>query len=94
MGKSAKVVRHPRQDDAEYREASRMTLADVDLSSAVVVRPTWKMRRTHPVPLRIETADIAAAKLIGRSKGLPYQTLLKVYIREGLERDRKLAARP
>ena len=93
MSKSTKVVRHPRRDAAEYHEASRMTLHDADLSSAVVVRPTWKTRRTHPIPLRIETADIAAAKLIGRAKGLPYQTLLKTYIRQGLDRDRKLAAR-
>lgn len=88
--KSAKVIRHP---ETEYLEASRITLQDADLASAVVVRPTWKMRRTHPVPLRIAGADIARAKLIGRAKGLPYQTLLKTYICEGLERDKKLAAR-
>ena len=88
--KLANAVQH---SDREYREAFQMKLKDADMSSAVVVKPIWRMRRTHPIPLRIEGVDIATAKRIGRVKGLPYQTLLKVYIREGIERDRKLITR-
>lgn len=73
-----------------YKECSGYTLNDFELDSAVVVRPTKKLKKTYPLSLRIHKADIIEAKLIGQIKGIPYQTLLKSYIKDGLKNDKKL----
>ena len=75
-----------------YTECSNYKLDDFDLDSAVVVKPKKKLRKTYPLSLRIHKANIIEAKLIGLAKGIPYQTLLKSYIKEGLENDKRLVA--
>jgi ParB-like chromosome segregation protein Spo0J len=47
---------------------------------------------TPTVSIRIDPIDIARARRIATKKGLPYQTLLKTVIREGLRREEKRLA--
>ncbi len=41
-----------------------------------------------PVTLRLEPQQIAAAKQVARRKRVPYQTLLRMWIAEGLTKER------
>ena len=41
-----------------------------------------------PVTLRLEPEQIAAAKRVARQKSIPYQTLLRMWIAEGLSKER------
>ena len=45
---------------------------------------------TRAVPLRIPLDDLDRARKIAARKGIPYQTLLKMLIHEGLEREESL----
>mgnify|MGYP006865117422 CR=1 FL=1 len=72
----------------EFEECAALTLEDCDLDSAEVVNPTGRLKKTYPLSLRLHKVDILEAKIIGRKKGIPYQTLLKSYIREGIQRDK------
>lgn len=74
----------------KFKECEEYTIDDLDLTTAKVVRPRAKLRKTYPLSLRINKADIVEAKLISKEKGLPYQTLLKSYIKIGLKKDRKI----
>lgn len=44
---------------------------------------------TKQTTLRLQTEDIRRAKTIAQRKGLPYQTLLKMLIHDGLRREEK-----
>lgn len=78
--------------DKEFEESSKYTLDDCDLDSAVVIKPTSKLKKTYPLSLRISKANIVEAKKISSIKGIPYQTLLKSYIKKGLDDDRNRLA--
>ena len=73
-------------DDAD----DSLTLDDCDMDSMTVCKGNSDFRSTIPTSMRISAADIELAKQISREKGLKYQTLLKMYIHEGLNRDKKI----
>ena len=78
--------------EKEFEESSKYTLEDCDLDSAIVIKPTSKLQKTYPLSLRISKANIVEAKKISGVKGIPYQTLLKSYIKKGLDNDREQIA--
>jgi predicted DNA binding CopG/RHH family protein len=43
--------------------------------------------RLKPVTIRMQPDDLAAARLLAAQKGLPYQTYIKVLLREALRRE-------
>jgi hypothetical protein len=45
--------------------------------------------RTRSVTLRVAVGDLERAKAVAERKGLPYQTLLKMLIHEGLAREER-----
>ena len=45
-----------------------------------------KERATQHISIRIPVADIERAKAVAKKKGLPYQSLLKQIIHEGLKK--------
>lgn len=59
----------------------------------VKVSPTLRRRVAEraelkkPVTLRLEPRQIEAAKRVARRKSIPYQTLLRMWIAEGLTRE-------
>lgn len=54
-------------------------------------RPERRKPPTRQVPLRIPTDDLTRAQKLAERKGIGYQTLLKMIIHEGLEREEKRA---
>jgi predicted DNA binding CopG/RHH family protein len=46
----------------------------------------------RPVTLRLENQQISGAKEIARRKSIPYQTLMRMWIAEGLTRERSRSA--
>ena len=61
-------------------------LSDADLNTAVVVLP--EKGRKIPLNMRIEPEVVELSKQIARARHLDgYTQLLRIYIREGLERD-------
>lgn len=46
------------------------------------LRPT-----TRPIPLRLPVSTIDRMKVIAHKKDVPYQSLMKLYIEEGIERE-------
>lgn len=71
------------------QETSGDTLVDGDLKSAIVVYP--RKNRKMALNMRIESEAVELSKQIAGLKHLDgYTQLLRIYIWEGLERDRKL----
>ena len=79
-----------RRKDLEIdRATEKDRLSDADLNTAVVVFP--EKGRKIPLNMRIEPEVVELAKQIARARHLDgYTQLLRIYIREGLERDRAL----
>ncbi|MDI6786682.1 MAG: hypothetical protein QMD92_08255 [bacterium] len=73
--------------DSKLENAS---LEDFDLSKARVYSPNPKFKTTIPTSIRLPQYDIELVKMIGHIKGVKYQTLLKMYIHEGIKQDRNL----
>jgi predicted DNA binding CopG/RHH family protein len=67
-------------------------LADFDLSRTQFIHEPWNLEKSYPLHLRVQKGILAEAKGIAKEKGLPYQTLIKLYISDGVRRDRKLLA--
>jgi predicted DNA binding CopG/RHH family protein len=61
---------------------------DVKISPALRRRMATRAEAKKPVTLRLEPAQIAAAKRMARQKSVPYQTLLRMWIAEGLAKER------
>ncbi len=81
-----KIMKHITKDFAEE------TLSDYDLDKAVFVDEKWELEKSYPLNIRIQQGILASAKFIAKEKGVPYQTLLKLYISDGIRRDKKMLA--
>lgn len=51
-----------------------------------VVFPNLKLTR-KPISLRVTTSLLAKVKALANKKDMPYQTLIKQYISEGIEKE-------
>lgn len=78
--------------EEKFEESSKYTIDDCDIDSAIIVKPTARLKKTYPLSLRISKASIVEAKKISSIRGIPYQTLLKSYIKKGLDDDRQQLA--
>jgi len=74
------------------KDVGEETLSDYDLDKAVFVNEKWELEKSYPLNIRIQQGILAAAKFIAKEKGVPYQTLLKLYISDGIRRDKKMFA--
>lgn len=78
-----------RKDLAVDQATAGDQLADADLATAVVVIP--EKGRRIPLNMRIESEVVELSRRIAEARHLDgYTQLLRLYIREGLERDRVL----
>ena len=68
--------------ERELREVA--VKASPELRRRIAARAEIK----KPVTLRLEPYQIAAAKRVAREKSVPYQTLLRMWIAEGLAKER------
>lgn len=74
------------------RATERDRLSDADTETAVVVFP--ERGRKIPLNMRIEPEVVELSKRIAEARHLDgYTQLLRLYIREGLERDRTLLSK-
>lgn len=73
-------------DSAPYAGALREVA--VKASPALRRRVAERAELKKPVTLRLEPQQIAAAKQVARRKSVPYQTLLRMWIAEGLTKER------
>ena len=60
----------------------------VRVSPALRRRVAARAAAKKPITLRLEPRQIEAAKRVARRKSIPYQTLLRMWIAEGLTRER------
>lgn len=60
----------------------------VKVSPALRRRVAARAAAKKPITLRLEPRQIEAAKRVARRKSIPYQTLLRMWIAEGLTRER------
>jgi len=60
----------------------------VKVSPALRRRVAARAGAKKPVTLRLEPQQIEAAKRLARRKSIPYQTRLRMWIAEGLTRER------
>lgn len=74
------------QDSTPYLRDLREV--PVRVSPALRRRVAERAELKKPVTLRLETRQIEAAKRVARLKSIPYQTLLRVWIAEGLAKER------
>ena len=84
------MARRRSQKDLKVdRATARDRLSDADLQTAVVTLPE-KVRKV-PLNMRIEPEVVELSRQIAEARHLDgYTQLLRLYIREGLERDRAL----
>jgi len=79
-----------KKSDAQIdRELERSTLDDFDLDRADFVAGRWDLAKSYPLNIRLQNGVLAEAKAIAKEKGIPYQTLLKLYIAEGVRKDKR-----
>jgi len=71
------------------KEIEMAKFSDFDLDKAAVVNEKWNLEKSYPLNIRIQKGILAEAKAIAKEKGIPYQTLLKIYIADGIRQDRK-----
>lgn len=74
------------------RATEKDRLSDADTENAVVILP--ERGRKIPLNMRIEPEVVELSKQIAEARHLDgYTQLLRLYIREGLERDRTLLSK-
>jgi predicted DNA binding CopG/RHH family protein len=73
------------QDSTPYLRDLREV--PVKVSPALRRRVAERAELKKPVTLRLEPSQIEAAKRVARRKSIPYQTLLRMWIAEGLTRE-------
>lgn len=82
-----------KSDNDIDRELEKASFSDFDLEKAVFIEKKWSLEKSYPLNIRIKKGIIAEAKAIAREKGVPYQTLLKIYIADGVRNDKKVLER-
>jgi predicted DNA binding CopG/RHH family protein len=73
------------EEEAAWFDAHGDMLIERLVKHGKVVPPRI-VERTKQLTIRVPVSDIERARVIASSKGLPYQTVLKQAIREGLKK--------
>ena len=76
-------------DSSIDKELEMAKLNDFDTNNASMVKEKWDLEKSYPLNIRIQKGMLAKAKAIAKEKGIPYQTLLKLYIADGIRHDKK-----
>ncbi len=67
----------------EYKASS-----DVDEKSIIEAAKRLKSKRKIPTSVALEEATVKDLKKIAVNKGVPYQVMMRVYILEGIKREK------
>ena len=76
-------------DSSIDKELEMAKLSDFDTNNISTVKEKWDLEKSYPLNIRIQKGMLAKAKAIAKEKGIPYQTLLKLYIADGIRHDKK-----
>lgn len=92
MAKSTRALRKPPAFKSEEEEREFWETADstryVDWSKAEAVRFPNLRPSTTAISVRLPDTLLAELKLVANEKGIPYQSLLKVYLADRVQADR------
>ncbi len=90
MNKKFKLIPKFKNEDEEREFWAKADSSEYfDWSKARhVIFPNLKLTR-QPISLRVTTSLLAKVKAVANKKDMPYQTLMKQYISEGVEKDFK-----
>lgn len=93
MNNGAKVLKQIPKFESEDKEREFWAKADsseyFDWPKARhVIFPNLKLTK-KPISLRVTASLLAKVKAVANKKDMPYQTLMKQYISEGVEKDYK-----
>jgi len=88
MQKKLKKIPHFKNEDEERRFWDTHSSLDyIDWSKARhVIFPNLQLTK-KPISLRVTTSLLARVKMIANKKDMPYQTLMKQYIEQGIAQD-------
>ena len=70
------------------KKIEKLKLTDFDLDNGIFTDEKCKLEKSYPLNIRIQKGILAEAKVIAKEKGVPYQTLLKIYISDGIRKDK------
>lgn len=73
-------------DAADYINDTEPVSIEIDPALREKVR--LRALKKKPVTLRLEEEQIAAAKAIAAEKSIPYQTLIRMWVAEAIQRER------
>lgn len=83
--------RNRRKLEADMSRRLR-TGATVTLAKALAQSAAKEKTRLKPVTIRMQPDDLDAVRRLAEQKGLPYQTYIKVLLREALHRETRKPA--
>lgn len=88
MNKNLKTIPKFKNEDEEREFWAKADSSEYfDWSKARhVIFPNLKLTK-KPISLRVTTSLLAKVKAVANKKDMPYQTLMKQYISEGVEKD-------
>jgi predicted DNA binding CopG/RHH family protein len=72
-------------DSTEYVE--NLETIEISISPELENKILTKRELKKPITLRLELNQIEAVKEIANKKGLPYQTLIRIWIVEGIRKE-------
>lgn len=88
MNKKFKQIPNFRNEDEERKFWDTHSSVDyIDWSKAKrAIFPNLQLTR-KPISLRVTTSLLAKVKVVANKKDMPYQTLMKQYIQDAVEKD-------
>ena len=87
MKKALKIPKFKNEDEEREFWATHDSTDYVDWSKARhVIFPNLKLTK-RPISLRISTSLLAKVKAVANKRDIPYQTLMKQYILEAVEKE-------
>ncbi len=82
-----------KEDNNIDKELEKAKFKDFNLDNAVFINERWKLTKSYPLNIRIKKGILAEVRAIAKEKGVPYQTLLKMYIADGVRNDKKILSK-
>lgn len=87
MKKLKEIPKFRNEDEEREFWATHDSTDYIDWSKARhVIFPNLKLTK-KPISLRVTTSLLAKVKVVANKKDMPYQTLMKQYISEGVDKD-------
>jgi predicted DNA binding CopG/RHH family protein len=87
MPKFASEDEEVRWYDRHRKRVESAFLERLEAGDALTLKEAMARARLRPVTIRLAVEDVKKARAIAARKGIPYQTYIKLVLREALERE-------